>query len=180
MKTMSGTLKRLVVSVNFILLVSLVYGVAMYPAIAASEKSARVPQEASPKYPLITLEIPPFINEVGAPRVILSSLQSTVIEEFKKKNLFAGVLPSTDVLDGVLVIQGTALSWDKSEAADGSSDGMLTVSLTISQKIVSCSLNRATVNGVISAEMLRKGSVQSDHVLVKGVLGFLASVTNDE
>ena len=91
-RTMLGKLKRLAVSVILLLFASLALGVTASPA-------------AGPKYPLVTLEIPPLINDIGAPTAILSSLQETVIEEFRKKNLFAGVLPATDVIDGVLVIQ---------------------------------------------------------------------------
>ena len=160
-------LKRLTVSVILILSTSLALGVAVSSA-------------AGPKYPLVTLEIPPLINEIGAPTAILSSLQETVIEEFRKKNLFAGVLPATDVVDGVLIIQGTALSWDTSEAMGAPGGGLLTVRLAIFQKIVTCPFNRAVVKGMVSPEMLETGSVRADHALVKGALDFLSSVTGDE
>lgn len=158
---------RLAISVIFILSASLVLGVAASSA-------------AGPKYPLVTLEIPPVIDDIGAPAAILSSLQETVIDEFKKKNLFAGVLPTTDAVDGVLVIQGTVVSWDGSEAKGASGGGALSVQLAIFQKIVTCPFNRAIVKGVVSSEMLERGSVQSDHELVKGALAFLTSVTGDE
>ncbi|HIA15059.1 MAG TPA: hypothetical protein EYN74_09295 [Nitrospirales bacterium] len=164
---MVGRLKHLAVSVMLIVPVSLALGVAVSPA-------------AGPKYPLVTLEIPPVINDIGAPTAILSSLQETVIEEFRKKNLFAGVLPATEVLDGVLTIQGTALSWDASEAMEASGGGLLTVRLAIFQKIVPCPFNRAVIKGVVSPEMLKTGAVQPDHALVKGALAFLTSVTGDE
>ncbi len=160
-------LKRLTVSVILILFASLALGVAASPA-------------AGQKYPLVTLEIPPLINEIGAPTAILSSLQETVIEEFRKKNLFAGVLPATDVVDGVLVIQGTVVSWDVPEAKGALGGGALEVQLAIFQKIVTCPFNRAVVKGMVSPEMLETGSVRADHALVKGALDFLSSVTGDE
>ena len=143
-----------------------------------------VSSAAGPKYPLVTLEIPPVINDIGAPTAILSSLQETVIAEFRKKNLFAGVLPATEVLDGVLTIQGTALSWDEagalSETMEVSGGGLLTVRLAIFQKIVTCPFNRAVIKGVVSPEMFKTGSIQPDHALVTGALDFLTLVTGDE
>ncbi len=159
--------KRLVINTILILSTSLFLGVPMSSA-------------TDPKYPLVTLEIPPVINEIGAPTAILTSLQETVIEKVRKKNLFAGVLPTIDKVDGVLVIQGTVLSWNAPEAKGASDDGALTIQLAIFQKIVTCPFNRAVVKGVVSPEMLKIGSVQSDHPLVKGALAFLSSVTGDE
>ena len=180
MRTMVGMLKRLAVSVIVILPAVLALGVAAYLATASAQSAGVAQTAAGPKYPLVTLEIPPLINEIGAPTAILSSLQSTVIEEFRKKNLFAGVLPVTDVIDGVLIIRGTVLSWDASEAMGASGGGTLTVRLAIFQKIAPCPFNRATVKGVVSPAMLATGSIRSDHALVKGALDFLSSVTGDE
>ena len=158
-------------------------GVA-YPATAFAQSGGLAHTAAGPKYPLVTLEIPPLINGVGAPTPILSSFQETVIAELRKKNLFAGVVPASDVLDGVLTIQGTALSWDDAtvppEPLGVAGGGTLTVQLAIFQKIVTCPFNRAVVKGFVGPEMLHTGSVQPDHALIKGTLDFLSSVTGDE
>ena len=178
MRAIVGTLKCL--AIGMILFASCAVGLAIYPATASAQSAGMAQTAAGPKYPLVTLEIPSFINAVEAPTTILSSLQATVIEEFRRKKLFADVVPATDVLDGVLVIQGTVLSWDKSGAIGASGGGILTIHLAIFQKIVTCPFNRAVVKGVVSPEMLKTGSVTSDHALVKGALDFLSSVTGDE
>ncbi len=78
---MVGRLKHLAVSVTMILPASLALGMTAYPATAAAQSAGVAQTAAGPKYPLVTLEIPPLINEIGAPTAILSSLQETVIIE---------------------------------------------------------------------------------------------------
>jgi len=181
---MARLLKSIFLRMMLILPVSLALGVATYPAIATAQTVGMAQTTGGLKYPLVTLEIPPLINEIGAPSAILASLQQTVIDEIKKKNLYSDVLPGTDVLDGVLTIQGTVVSWDEADGASQTEGapgaGTLTVELSIFQKIVPCPLNRAVVTGEVSPTMLASQFVQSDHALVKGLLAFLSSVTGDE
>lgn len=137
-----------------------------------------IAEAAEPKYPLVTLEIPAIANTLGAPTRVLTGLQNTVITEFKKKNLFAAVVPTADVLDGVLVIQGTVTAWE--HPTNATNDGALTIQLTISQKIVTCPLNRAVITGPVTNAMLQTGHIEPNHLLVKGTWKFLSSVTGDE
>ena len=159
-----------------------VFGTVQYSSATSSlQRAGTVETVAGPKYPLVTLEIPSLINGTEVPGVILSSLQKTVIEELRKKNLFADVLPATEVLDGVLTIQGTVVAWEeKSSLGQRGSSGALTVQLEIFQKIVTCPFNRTVIQGVVNPAMLTTGSLPADHALVKGTLDFLTAVTGDE
>ena len=146
--------------------------------ILGGHLQALIAEAAEPKYPLVTLEIPSIANTLEAPTSVLTGLQNTIITEFKKKNLFAAVVPTADVLDGVLVIQGTVTAWE--QPTNATNDGTLTIQLTISQKIVTCPLNRAVITGPVTNAMLKTGLIEPNHLLVKGTLKFLSSVTGDK